>query len=544
MDHWWRGAVIYQVYPRSFQDSDGDGVGDLRGIISRLEHVASLGVDGIWLSPVFTSPMVDFGYDVSDYCAIDPLFGTLEDFDALVARAHALGLKVIIDQVYSHTSDRHPWFVQSRASRENPRADWYVWADAKSDGSPPNNWQAHFGGPSWSWEPRRRQYYLHNFLVEQPDLNFHTPAVQSAILDVARFWLARGVDGFRLDVANYYAHDPSLTDNPPSGRTEAAKPFDMQRHLHDRDQPETLAFAGRLRALLDEKPGRMAVAELGGEDLLGAMAAYTSGSGAYHTAYSFVFLTQRFGARVIRRGVERLLERGPEAWPSFAFSNHDAPRVGGRWGSGTDGQARPQPAFAKLLMALLTSLRGTAFIYQGEELGLADGEVPFERLRDPNGIAFWPADKGRDGCRTPMTWAADAPQAGFSPGESTVEPWLPLDPAHRPLAVDRQSDDADSMLNFTRRWLAWRRTQPALISGGVRFFDASSDPGGEVLGFVRGEGDDALALVFNLGDAPAEATLPQGRWRPAFALGGELDGRTARLPVATGLVAAARGAEP
>ncbi|MEM7740397.1 MAG: alpha-amylase family glycosyl hydrolase, partial [Pseudomonadota bacterium] len=262
MDEWWRGAVLYQIWPRSFADSDGDGVGDLRGVIGRLDHLADLGVEGIWLSPFFTSPMADYGYDVADYCDVDPTFGTLADFDDLLTEAHARNLKVIIDQVYSHTSDQHAWFKESRQDRANPKADWYVWADAKNDGSPPNNWLSVFGGSAWTWDTRRRQYYLHNFLAEQPDLNFHHPAVQDAMLDVARFWLDRGVDGFRLDVANYFFHDAELRDNPPVGSTGHARPSQFQQHLYERSRPETLAFVKRLRALLDDYEARMAVAEI------------------------------------------------------------------------------------------------------------------------------------------------------------------------------------------------------------------------------------------------------------------------------------------
>ncbi len=519
---WWKGAVIYQVYPRSFQDSDGDGVGDIAGLIARLPYIASLGVDGIWLSPVFRSPMADYGYDISDYCAIDPLFGTLEDFEALVAQAHALGLKLIVDQVYSHTSDRHAWFSESRRDRTNPKADWYVWADARPDGSPPNNWQAVFGGPSWSWDAGRRQYYLHNFLAAQPDLNFHTPAVQEALLDVARFWLDRGVDGFRLDVANCFAHDPSLADNPSSDRLDAIKPHDMQLHIHDREQPEALAFAARLRTLVDEQPGRMTVAELFSHRSLEVTADYTGHPNGYHTAYNFLFLGERSGAEFLRTGVEMLMRLGPQAWPSWAFSNHDVIRVASRWGAG-----RAQPQFAKLLFATLTALRGTAFVYQGEELGLPKAEVPFDRLRDPDGIAFWPAYKGRDGCRTPMPWSAEAPHAGFS----AVEPWLPVDPAHLPLAADRQADDPTSMLSFARRWLAWRKDQREMRTGEIAFLHAPE----EVLAFTRGHG---LVCLFNLGTEPAQVELPEGGWRPAFDLGGQLKGACAELAAGSGLILA------
>ncbi len=293
---WWRGAVLYQVYPRSFVDSDGDGIGDLRGLTARLDYIADLGVDGLWISPFFPSPMRDFGYDVSDHCGVDPRFGTLPDFDALLARAHALRLKVLIDQVWSHTAAEHAWFVESRSNRDNPKADWYVWADAKPDGSVPNNWQSWMGGPAWRWEPRRRQYHLHNFLPQMPDLNFHCHAVQEAILETARFWLDRGVDGFRLDTANLYFHDRLLRDNPPLPPERAGEsPVLMQRHLHNADQPETLAFLERLRAAMDAYGlgERMAVGEIGGVDGLRTMQDYTAGDQRLHTAYSFGFLGAR-----------------------------------------------------------------------------------------------------------------------------------------------------------------------------------------------------------------------------------------------------------
>jgi len=497
----WRGAVFYQIYPRSFQDLSGDGVGDLPGILDRLDYVAALGVDGVWLSPVFASPMRDYGYDISDYTAIDPLFGTLQDFDAVVAKCHRLKLMIIIDQVYSHTSIEHPWFSESRSDRTNSKADWYVWADPKPDGSPPSNWLAAFGGGMWAWDSRRRQYYLHNFLDSQPDLNLHIPEVQDALLDVARFWLDRGVDGFRLDVANCYTHDRSLRDNPPSGVVKAVRPYFMQRHLYDRDQPETFVFAARLRALADETPGRFLLAELASDDPEGAIAAYTSGDDRFHTAYSFRFLSKPFGPEVIRKGVEALFARAPDAWPSWAFSNHDFERAASRWGEGRG------PDFAKTLIMLLTSLPGTSFLYQGEELGLPQAELPFEALRDPDGIAFWPAYKGRDGARTPMPWSADAAHAGFS----VAEPWLPIDPRHLALAVDRQDADEGSTLAFTRSWLAYRRGRPELKQARIVFEDDAPEG---VLVFRRGEG--RLRFLFNLG--AASATLPAEGWRISFGL--------------------------
>ena len=521
MSDWWRGAVIYQIYPRSFLDTDGDGIGDLAGITEKLDYVAGLGVDGIWVSPFFTSPMKDFGYDVADYRDIDPMFGTLADFDRMLAEAHRLGLRVLIDQVYSHTSDRHPWFEESRRSRDNPKADWYVWADPKEDGTPPNNWLAVFGGPSWDWDTRRRQYYLHNFLKEQPDLNFHNPEVQDEILDTARFWLERGIDGFRLDVANFFMHDPLLRDNPPFAHPNPVKPYWLQRQIYNRTRPEALAFVARFRELVDRYPGTMTVAEIASDDPIGTMVAYTDGPDRYHTAYSFVFLRQSCGAAHIRRSVERIRAASASAWPSWAFSNHDVERVVSRWG----GDGEPSREFAKVLIAVLTCLRGTVFLYQGEELGLPQAEVAFERLRDPEGKTFWPEHKGRDGGRTPMPWIASATHAGFSTGE----PWLPVDPAHHPLAVDRQEPNPASVLRFTRRFLAWRKRRRALIEGDIRFVD-TQEP---VLAFERSGAGERLLCVFNLGAEPVEAPLRfEGTPRPleGHGLPGELDGDRARLP--------------
>ena len=525
---WWCGAIIYQIYPRSFRDTNGDGIGDLPGIVERLDHVASLGVDGIWLSPFFPSPMRDFGYDVADYRGVDPMFGTLADFDRLIAAAHDCGLRVIIDQVYSHSSDRHPWFVESRASRHNPKADWYVWADPKADGTPPNNWLAVFGGPAWEWDSRRQQYYLHNFLPEQPDLNFHNSDVQAAVLDVARFWLDRGVDGFRVDVANFFCHDPALRDNPPQPHANPVKPYWLQRQLYNRTRPETLTFVAQLRALVDTYPGAMMVAEIASDDPVRTMAVYSDGPDRYHTAYSFVFLRQASGAAHIRTSVEMALAASATAWPSWAFSNHDVERVVSR---GNDGATDPA-ALAKVLIAVLTCLRGTAFLYQGEELGLPQADVPFERLCDPEGIRFWPGHKGRDGCRTPLPWIADAAKAGFTAGD----PWLPVPPEHRSLAVDRQEADPHSVLTFTRRFLAWRKARPALIRGNIQFLEANEP----VLAFSRLMGGDRLVCVFNLSVEPVAMDLPAlAGYIPlgGHGLAGTLDGTRVTLPPHGGVFA-------
>lgn len=489
---WWRGAVIYQIYPRSFMDSNGDGIGDLPGITQKLDYVARLGVDAIWLSPFFKSPMKDYGYDIADYRDVDPMFGTLEDFDSLVHKAHMLGLRVMIDQVLSHTSDQHAWFQESRRDRDNPRADWYVWADPKPDGTPPNNWLSVFGGSAWQWDSRRQQYYLHNFLVEQPDLNFHNPDVVRQMLEEVEFWLKRGVDGLRLDVVNFYFHDARLRDNPPWDRTlprrdgtRFSNPYAYQQHLYDRTRPENLVFLRCLRALLDRYPGTTMVGEIADDDPTAIMAEYTSGGDKLHMTYSFDLLTERFGAAYIRQVVEALETRLGDGWPCWSLGNHDFMRVLTRWG-GTN----PPEGLAQVLMALLLSLRGSACIYQGEELGLTQAEIPRERLRDPYGIAFWPEFKGRDGCRTPMPWRTGAPHAGFS----SMEPWLPIPEEHRHRAVDIQDGRPDSILEAYQRFLRWRRTQPALVRGDLAFIDAPEN----VLALVRIWRDERILAVFNL----------------------------------------------
>lgn len=545
---WWRGATLYQIYPRSFADANGDGLGDLAGITRRLPYVASLGVDGIWISPFFTSPMRDFGYDVADHCGVDPRFGTLAEFDGLVAEAHRLDLKVLIDQVWSHTAAEHPWFQESRASRDNPKADWYVWADARDDGTPPNNWLSWMGGPAWRWEPRRRQYHLHHFLPQMPDLNFHCAAVQEAVLDIARFWLDRGVDGFRLDTANLYAHDPQLRDNPPARPDQRGdSPVLMQHHAYTMDQPESLAFLQRLRRLTDAYPGVMTVGEIGGADALATMQAYTRGNTALHTAYSFAFLGARPDAATV--AAQLAPWANGEGWPSWAFSNHDVPRVATRWHQGSaagfgfgggaagtqSGSAAPAGPGPLTWMALLVALRGTVFLYQGEELGLGQSEVPFERLQDPYGLANWPLNPGRDGCRTPMPWSREEPHAGFSVGE----PWLPADPAHAALAVEVQERDPGSMLNQTRALIRLRQQQPALRSGRCEVLVAQ----GPVLVLRRGQGPHSAMALFNLGTEPAAvpAGLPSTVLDPAHALWCSEPDLSVGRPLPSGAAAFYRG---
>ena len=518
--------MIYQIYPRSFADSNGDGIGDLSGITAHLEYVASLGVDAIWLSPFFASPMKDFGYDISNYCDVDPIFGTLADFDRLLARAHELGLRVVIDQVLSHTSDQHPWFRESRISRDNPRSDWYVWADARADGTPPNNWQSLFGGSAWTWDARRCQYFMHNFLPEQPDLNVHNPAVQDALFECMRFWLDRGVDGFRLDAINHAMHDRQLRDNPPalpSGRPPR-RTSDFQQALHNKSQPETIPFLERIRALAEEYGGRFTVAEIGGEGAESDMPVYTHGTRRLHTAYGFNFLyAERLSPALVRRAMGAWPDTPGIGWPSWAFSNHDAPRAVSRWAAPEE-----RAAGARFVMLLLLTLRGNVFLYQGEELGLPQAQIGFEDLRDPEAVANWPLTLGRDGARTPMPWRAAAPQAGFTTGK----PWLPLGSGHSELAVDAQQHDAHSTLNLTRRLLGFRRQHDALRTGTLRFLDTPE----HLLAFERCAGSERLLCLFNFGEAaqPVPAALVRS-WRVLEQVG---DASLETLPRWSGLIAA------
>ncbi|MER8414306.1 alpha-glucosidase [Mesorhizobium sp. M1342] len=501
---WWRGAVIYQIYPRSYQDSNGDGIGDLKGIIGRLPYIAALGADAIWISPFFKSPMKDFGYDVSDYCDVDPMFGTLADFDALTGEAHRLGLKVMIDEVLSHTADNHPWFKESRSSRSNPKADWYVWADARPDGTPPNNWLSIFGGSAWQWDTSRQQYYMHNFLAEQPDLNFHNREVQDALLDVTRFWLERGVDGFRLDTINFYFHSQGLENNPPLPPEErndqtapAVNPYNYQDHLYDKSRPENLGFLERFRALLDEYPATAAVGEVGDSQRgLEVVAAYTAGGKRVHMCYSFDFLApEKISAGKVRSVLESFGKVASDGWSCWAFSNHDVMRPASRWAAN---EADPI-AYLKVISALLMSLRGSVCIYQGEELGLGEADLRFEDLQDPYGIRFWPEFKGRDGCRTPMVWEGSAKNGGFS----SAKPWLPVPAKHLSQAVDVQQDDETSLLEHYRRFLSFRRAHPALAKGDINFIESE----GDTVAFTRRAGNEQIVCIFNLGAGPAKVDL-------------------------------------
>ena len=507
--NWWRGAIIYQIYPRSYQDTSGDGTGDLLGIVNRLPYIASLGVDAIWISPFFKSPMKDFGYDVSDYCDVDPMFGSLADFDQLIETAHHLNIKVIIDQVLSHTSDQHEWFKESRQSLDNDKADWFVWADPKLDGTPPNNWLSIFGGSAWQWDSGRQQYYLHNFLTCQPDLNFHNIEVQDAVLNTTKFWLDRGVDGFRLDTINFYFADKELRDNPPLNPEDRngsiapiVNPYNHQRHIYSKNQPENLAFLERFRSLLDEYPAVTAVGEVGdaqfGLELVGE---YTKGDNRVHMCYSFEFLsTEKLVASRLRDIFSRMSEVAADGWPCWALTNHDIKRHTTRWSLDSDGE--------RLYALLLMCLRGSVCLYQGEELGLPEAEIEFKDLQDPYGIEFWPNFKGRDGCRTPMVWQTDKPNGGFS----NVKPWLPVSAEHVELSVEVQEKNRDSLLHFYRKIIAFRKDNPSLIHGGQSAINVNES----IASFSRFNNDstdDEIFCAFNFGDDEVNLKLPAGEWQ-------------------------------
>ncbi len=514
---WWRDGVIYQIYPRSFADSDGDGLGDLPGIISHLDYLADLGVDALWLSPIYPSPDKDFGYDVSDYCDIDPRFGSLADFDRLVAEAHRRGIRVILDMVMNHSSDQHAWFKESRSSRGNPKRNWYIWKDpapsifplfrrrrgeSKKGAGVPNNWQASFGGKAWEYDSLTGQYYLHLFTKEQPDVNWRNPEVHKAQLDVFRFWMERGVDGFRLDVFNACFKHPDLPNNPSKF---GLRGFDRQRHIYDIDQPEMIPLLNELRALLDTYPERYAV----GETYLATPQKAVSycGPEKLHAAFSFDFtwteLIYPWNPRWIVQQITRREETFNAAgiWPTTVMSNHDLPRAAGRYARGED------DAQAKIAMALLLTLRGTPFLYYGEEIGMRDIHLRRNEIMDPPGKHYWPIYKGRDGCRSPMQWN-DTTYAGFS----ATEPWLPVNSNYVHRNVLAQRADPDSIFNFTKKLLALRKEIPALRRGDLVPLET---PRG-VLAYLRQAEEQSVLVVMNFGAGYKEYIPPDGRWRVIF----------------------------
>ncbi len=502
---WWRDGVIYQIYPRSFADSNGDGVGDLPGIVSRLDYLRDLGVDAIWLSPIYRSPMKDFGYDVSDYADIDPIFGTLADFDELLRAAHARDIRVVMDMVMNHTSDEHPWFIESRSSRDNPRRDWYIWRDPKPSprlrgehkGGPPNNWASAFGGSAWEFDAKTGQYYLHLFLPGQPDLNWRNPEVKQAMFDACRFWLDRGVDGFRLDVAHFLVKHADLPDNLPKF---GLRGWDRQHHFYHENLPETHAIWKEFRKLLDEYPERMAVGEVSPE---GAPSFYGSGNDELHLAFNFSLLRLPWNPRAFQRAIvdgEGRLPGG--AWPCWVMSNHDNVRHISRWGPGAQGDAR-----AKVAATLLLTLRGTPFLYYGEEIGMCEANIPRAEIVDPPGRRYWPLDKGRDGCRTPMQWEA-GPNAGFGSGK----PWMRLSGDIDRINVQSERADPDSLLNHYRRLLELRKAAPALRRGS---YLALIQRPRDAIAYLREYENQKVLVCLNFASRPTKINLGaagEGEW--------------------------------
>ena len=488
---WWKSAAIYQIYPRSFQDTDGDGVGDLRGIERRLGHLVDLGVDALWISPIFPSPMADFGYDVADYCDIDPRFGTLADFDALLAAAHAKGLKLLLDLVPNHSSDQHPWFLESRSSRDNPKRDWYIWRDPAPGGGPPNNWISDFGGPAWEWDEATGQYYYHAFLKEQPDLNWRNPDLRAAMMQVLRFWFERGVDGFRIDVLWHMVKAETFPDNPANPDYHPSM-GEMHRvlQLHSTDQPEVHDIAAEMRRIADEYGDRVLIGEiyLPVERL---MHYYGQGEPGVHLPFNFQLIDAAWNARALAAqiaGYEAALPKG--GWPNWVLGNHDRPRVATKRG----------PQQARVAAMLLLTLRGTPTLYYGDELGLADGDIPPALVQDPRELREPGIGLGRDPVRTPMPWDETA-NAGFTTGT----PWLPLNADWPERNVARQTGDPGSMLTLYRRLLALRRQRPALSVGAYKTIECE----GDVLAYERHEGDDRLLVALNLGGTAQALDLPE-----------------------------------
>jgi alpha-glucosidase len=521
---WWKGAVLYHVYVRSFFDGDGDGHGDLRGVMARLDYIKSLGVDGIWLSPIHPSPNRDWGYDIADYQGVQADYGTLADFERLLEAAHDLGLKVVLDEVLSHTSDVHPWFVESlTGGPDGPKADWYVWADPQADGTAPNNWLSVFGGPAWAYQPARRQHYHHKFLRQQPKLNWRNPAAREAALSVLDFWLSKGVDGFRLDVAGTYLHDEALTDNPPVPVDERTRLHwshagNLQQHLFDSNLPENVEMLELIRRRVEAHDGRG-----GGERFVfGEFSEEEARCGAYctpeeglHSGYTFVMLLARkLSPAFVREHFDNLAGY-PGHWPTISFSNHDVPRTVSRFGG-----EHASPELAKMLFALLVSLKGTTLIYQGEELGLPQASLPRDQLRDPVGDLYWPYDGGRDGCRTPMPWSP-GPTLGFTTGT----PWLPAAKEHAGLTVAEQERDPDSVLACSRALIAFRQGSAALRLGELEFLETEAP----VLAFVRRHGDEAIACVFNLSAEPAVLADPLFAGAEVLPVGGYAELRAGSL---------------
>jgi alpha-glucosidase len=493
---WWQRGIIYQIYPRSFQDSTGDGVGDIAGILSRLDYLEALGIDAVWLSPIFPSPMADCGYDISDYIGIDPLFGTLDDFDSLLASLHRRNLRLILDFVPNHTSNRHPWFIESASSRENEKRDWYIWHDPAPDGGPPNNWLGEFGGSAWTLDAKTGQYYYHAFLAEQPDLNWRNPAVRAAMYDVLRFWLDRGVDGFRVDVLWHLIKDDQFRDNPVNPRYQPGSPPNQRvLPLYDADRPEVHGIVAEMRAVLDRYQERVLIGEiyLPVERLV---TYYGAGLDGAQLPFNFQLILAAWNARTIAALIDSYeAALPPGGWPNWVLGNHDQRRVASRIGQ----------AQARIAAMLLLTLRGTPTLYYGDELGMESIAIPLSQVRDRFEQNVPGLGLGRDPARTPMQWD-ESEKAGFTVGQ----PWLPLSPDHAKRNVAALTRDSDSILSLYRRLIHLRRQRAALSVGAYRALPAT----GDILGYWRGEGAERLLIILNFGSKPCRLTLPESAaWR-------------------------------
>jgi alpha-glucosidase len=491
---WWQRGVIYQIYPRSFQDTTSSGIGDLAGVIRRLDYLVDLGIDAVWLSPFYPSSMADFGYDVADYCDVEPLFGDLATFDRLVAGAHARGIEIIVDWVPNHTSNQHPWFVESRSSRDNSKRDWYVWRDPKPDGSPSNNWGSYFGGPAWTFDEATGQYYLHQFVKEQPELNWRNPEVKAAMLDTLRFWLDRGVDGFRMDVIGLLIKDAELRDNPPNPDADPDLPpndiFGRQLQVHNQDQDEVHDVIREIRRVIDQYDARCAIGEIWFE--LERWIRYYGDGDEMHLPFNFRLMRQPWQARAMRRSVDELEAALPGfGWPNYVLGNHDGARLATRFG----GQAQ-----ARVAAMMLLTLRGTPTIYYGEELGMENGVIPPEKVQDPQGINLG-VERTRDVCRTPMQWDA-SPNAGFCP--AGVEPWLPVSADYERRNVAAQSADPTSILTLYRRLFALRRASPALYGGSYCSLDGAPD---DCFVYLRDAGGERKLIALNFAGVEQTVSL-------------------------------------
>ncbi len=505
---WWKNGIIYQVYPRSFQDTNGDGIGDLTGIIQHLDYLQELGVDAIWMSPINPSPDVDFGYDVSDYHTIDSKFGNLQDFERLLQEAHKRGLHIIMDLVLSHSSDQHRWFQESRKSKDNPYHDWYIWRDPAPGGGMPNNWASIFGGDAWEFDESRGQYYYHMFNKHQPDLNWRNPEVRSAMLDVFRYWLDKGVDGFRLDVFNNYYQDALFRDNPKSKGFSVRKvlrKFDAYDHVYDTNQPEMMGVVEDIRKIMDSYPERYVVGET---FLVDTVTARTYiGANGLHAGFDYAFCNAPFNARAYGKEIQYWdALHGDEDWPNYFFNNHDTPRSTTRFAKG-EGDAIP-----KLLLAMQLTVRGTPYLYYGEEIGMRDITLTRSQIQDPVGKQYWPFNKGRDGCRSPMQWNAKH-NAGFTTGE----PWLPLNKDYTVRNVEAQASSPASILSFYKELIQLRRSHPALNAGKLVMVQVDNE---DLLVYQRQAGDEKMLIVLNFSNQIHTYQLPTqdfNKWELMYA---------------------------